>query len=414
MKAICYMISCIIMFTSSLAYIPGTGYIRFPYFLKYGIAFLWFVFSIFKYLLKGNFRIEFKYLKTFGAYVFPILLMVGSVAVSIIVNQNYSFSYFTRSASNIVCMFCIITGVFAALNEFGNKAIDYAFWGLVGSTILNIAYTTYLYGAKAVLIVLLNVLKVVTFSYEAGSMEANVGYSLEVADATFAYGFFFLFYFLFADHNKSRIRRLMLCLFGIYIGLKRIELLAILITIGVCKILIDKKKWSLESIQNILFVSMGLVSFLFLVLIKYNTDIFQFLDVHRVNLYSRLRDMYEISPLYVGKGFGYVNKWLEDVGATMYILENSHSEITRMYIELGCLGFGIWLLYYTHFLPQFINKSGNEKASKILLSFSIFIMITYLIDNTLNLFATQYCYLLIPIAVTQGTVKHKRIVLKWR
>lgn len=411
MAVILYVISCTIMFSASLAYIPGSGYVRFPFFLKYILALLWFAYSFSKRLRRGNFTVKVKYLKELTIYVFPAILMCVSVILSIIINHNFTYAYFSRSASNILCLLAVLLGVFAALTEFGVKAIDYSFYGLVGSTIFNVLYTIYLYGIGPVITVIMNVIKVVTFSYEAGSVYSNVGYSLEVSDATFAYGFFFLFYLLFTEHGKKRARRLLICIIGLYLGLKRVEIFAIIFAVIAFKLLIRNDKTNTRNLQRIFMVVTLIVSFLFLYLIKYHTRVFSFLDINRVHLYSRLQALFRFSPLYIGKGFGYVNMWLEDVGSSLYILEVSHSEILRMYIELGFIGLIIWIAYYTLILPNYFRKNGNDISAKMILCFSVYIMITYMIDNTLTLFATQYCFVLLPIAVEAEYVKHTRIVL---
>lgn len=400
------------MFTSSLAYAPKTGYVEFPYFLKYEISFMWFLLAIIYTLTSSRMRLKKNKIEELYIYTVPAIIMAASIIVSIMIN-HLSGDYLSRSISNLICMFAILFGVYAAVTFFGNKAIDYTFYGLLLSTILNIIYTSYLYGFGNVISALLNIFSIVRFGYEDGSLMSNIGYSLEVSDATFAYGFYFIYYFCFCKKGKFRFRRLFLTTLGIYVGLKRIEVFAILLAMAVYY-LFERRKVNIKKLQNVFFIIIMVISFVYIYVIKYHTEVFAFLDIHRVSLYSTIKSMFTISPLYIGKGYGYVNKWLSDVGATMWILSASHSEVVRMYIELGFCGFLLWIGYYTKLIPKYFLKKGNDRIGKIVLCMTVYIMTTYLIDNTLMLFATQFCFMLIPLAEGHGDVRHTHIVFNKR
>ena len=96
-----------------------------------------------------------------------------------------------------------------------------------------------------------------------------------------------------------------------------------------------------------------------------------------------------------------MNKWLEEVSKTYYIMSVSHSDLARMYIELGMIGFVVWICYYILLLPGYFYKHAQRRAGDIVLCFVIVLMITYLIDNTTTLFATQFSFIMIPIAYSR-------------
>lgn len=396
-----FVLSCGIMFSHTLAYTNTEGYISFPYFLKYGIATTWFFISFINTVYKGHGCIKKRYFKDIQVYSFPVILMVLSVLLSIVFNGNYTEEYMMRSASNILVFLLTILAVYGCVNLFREKTIKLCLYGLVLSTIINIVYTTYLYGFLSVLYVLLNVMRASFIPYENGSILGVTSYSLEVADATFAYGFFFLYYLLFEKKSKERSNGIFLSVIGMYIGLKRVEIISILIAIIVYKVLIEKKGISRKKVQRIFLIVLLLSSFLYLYLMKYHVSIFSFLDQSRINMYGRLRTLFELNPLYIGKGYGYVNKWLEVVSPIYYIMSVSHSDLARMYIELGMIGFICWIYYYNISLPNYFYRYRNTCIGDIVLCFVIVLMTTYLIDNTTTLFATQFCFMLIPVALAK-------------
>lgn len=412
MLPLLFVVSSSIMFSASLAYTPE-GYISFPYFLKYGIALFWFILSVVSKLIKRNGRVEKKQIRNIWIYSIPVLLMFISIVVGIMLRHTLSGDYINRSFSDLFTTFTIVLCVYGSVEFFGKRTIDYTFYGLLLSTVANIICTSYYYGFGNVIKALGNIFAIVGFRYADGSLISNVGYSLEVSDATFAYGFYFLYYLLFVPKSKQRKKRIILSIIGIYIGLKRVEIVAILIAICYYY-LMEKQKKTTKRLQYIFFGIFLLISFIYLFLMKYYTQVFAILDIHRVALYSRLREMYEFSPTYIGAGYGYVNKWLSVEGVKQWILTVSHSDIVRMYIELGFVGFVFWVYYYSNILPNYFAKNKAICSSKIIHCFAMYLLVTYLIDNTLMLFATQYTFMMIPIALNKGYVSHKSYKLRCR
>lgn len=381
----------------------------FPYFLKYILAGIWFIIAIIKLLLKRE--LNKSLLRDFNVYIKPAILILVITVFCILVNKNFDGDYATRIISNILCMILIICGVFAAYGLFGKDSIRYSFTGLCLATCINVITVIYLTNIKVFFTVLTDIFSFVFNEYSDGSIYADVGYGLEVHDATFAYGFFFLYFLLFSDDSKNDKRRgIIFSLVGLYLGFKRVEVFALLVVIFIYFIVIKKIRLNYK-IFNIIFTSCVLVaSVIYLYLMKYYVNIFAFLDSSRINLYTLLGNKYEISLLYFGEGYGYLNRNLVD---TKGLLPVSHSDLVRMYIELGAIGFFFWVSYFTYYLPGYFWKKYNAKISKLMLCFTIYIFITYLIDNTLTLFATQFCYMLIPIALSSKKNRNlRRIKIK--
>ena len=411
MKVLLFIISCSIMFTSNVAYSYPEGYVQLPYFLKYGIALLWFIFSFFKTIFRNNMKMYKSDIKEFKIFIFPVILMILSLVISIFTNSEMQGDFIYRSVSNILCYLSIILCAYASINEFGFECIRYSYIGIIVTVFINLAYTIYLYGFFNVIKAIFNVFSIVGFKYESGTLMSNIGYSLEISEATFALGFFLIYMLLFNEKKVFKKIDIVLCIFGLYIGLKRVQIIAILFSIVIYKVFINKRS-SIKKVRNYFFAAMLLFSFLYLYLIKYFTRIFIVFDVFRVRLYQTLKDMYSISPLFLGKGFGFVNMWLETIGKNEWLLSVSHSDITRLYIEFGFILFIVWLYYYCIKLPTYASKLAGKKVALIIMCFISYIIVTYFIDNTMTLFAVQYCFILIPMAERKGYVKHKRLIIR--
>jgi O-antigen ligase len=106
-----------------------------------------------------------------------------------------------------------------------------------------------------------------------------------------------------------------------------------------------------------------------------------------------------MSLLFLGHGYCYSTLILDRLKDLSII----HSDILKSFVDYGFIGFCLWISYYVYFLPKkFLNESKSSMSKKtaiIMITFSIYAMITYLTDNTNVYFCFQTAYLLIPFAV---------------
>lgn len=408
MLAFLFIISSSIMFTSNIGYSGTTGYVTFPYFLKYGIAISWFLYSTIKGTIKEKGLIRRSKLKELNIYLYPVMIMSASLFIALLTNQQMEGVFLSRSISNIFCYLCIVLCAFSCVNEFGIMSLIYSFYGLILTITINLLYTIYIYGIFDVIKAVFNIFSIVGFQYDSGTVLSNIGYSLEVAEATFALGFYFIYMLFFDEDKLFKKKHLALCVIGMYLGLKRVEIVGIVIAAIVYKLYIKRGK-SITKLRNITFFVIISFSFLFVFILKYYTRLISIFDVSRTRLYYALSDMYRISPFYLGKGFGFVNMWLEKIGTKDWLLSVSHSDITRIYIEFGFILFLIWLYYYCIKLPKYASRLGNSNATNIILCFVYYLLVTYLIDNTMLLFAVQFVFIVIPMGISKGYIKHRKL-----
>ena len=99
----------------------------------------------------------------------------------------------------------------------------------------------------------------------------------------------------------------------------------------------------------------------------------------RMSLWHSAVKHYEFSPLYVGKGIGWVKTWMSIEG--LFNLDTLHNDFLASYIELGFIGYLIWVLSFVAIF--FISKKYNDTSIKyICLVFFFYMFLNFLTDNT--------------------------------
>ena len=386
----------------AFSYMFGGEQVTFWY--KYLIAFGWtlayFVPQILKTgVIKGK---EATYLK---AYFLPLMVIVIWTLFIWVVNppNGLSFSNVTRLFSNIIYLALAITSAVAAVHFFGRKVIKLSVWAIAISILANAVYSVYLYGIRVFLSYLPQAVFSTEFAY--GSKLYLFGMAVEVQDATLATGFFII-YFIFMDKEdllKVRIKYIFLLILLSYIGFKRTEYYALII-IAIWVLIIKKFRISTKIaiyVTGAMFLVIGTV---YTIIVK--NDTFRVLittigtDVNgRQNIYRDLSNYYQLSLFYIGKGFTYVDKMMYDTTGFA-----SHNAIIRMYAELGAIPCIAWIFWYVVSVPKRILKKYGKEEAFILLISTMYLFLAYCIGNAMNFYCIQYCFILIPIAISNNKV----------
>lgn len=380
----------------AVAFSMEVNKVALPYFLKYGIAIAWIIIAIIKRhgLIKPY---ELGQIKLFST---PIVFAFFYTIVIWIVNtpEYLTIHYYSRLLSNLGCMLVIVICAILMCLLFGSEVIKLSFWALILTIGFNFVVVFQEYGAASMLIYLKNVFSLSQFAY--GTTISNISYGLEIHDATFAMGIFLVYFIFYEDASEEKkILHIIAALIGSYLGFKRNELIAIVVVTIVALVFIRKKSKDFLKTSQILGFGMFIVGMLYTALIK-NIDILpafvKILDIARINLYHFLSGEYTISPFYLGKGYSYINQRL---GIESTLLHTSHTDLVRVYIEMGIYGFGLWIWYYFVNIPRKLYREYSETAAKFFLIGTFYVFSTYFLDNTLTLFDNQFVYFLIPLAL---------------
>ncbi len=400
-----FIISAAIAF---LYYILGE---QVAYWYRHVIALIWII-GCFGPIILINKKIKGRDAFYIQTYVYPILLVALWTLIVWCINPNLEVnkSYFTRM---IGCIIYISTPILLAMvgaRLFGKKIIKYSVIAMAISVGINFICTIKMYGMGVFIQYLPYAMTSTDLPY--GSLLWNFASALEVQDVTMATGFY-LIYFIFIDDEepmKERILYIGLLFICEILGFKRTQLLALLLASSVV-IVAKKCPISLRYIIKIIGVIILIISCIYIVIVK--IDLFSYIvkelkvDVTGRNvIYDELKNYYELSPFFIGNGFTYVDKRMFDTTGFC-----THSIIIRLYAELGCIPFIIWMYWYLIGVPKKIYRTFGKKVGLVAMGCTLYIIITYFMENTLNLFCMQYSFVVITIAISKFTNERKHDIV---
>lgn len=397
MLKLTYIITMTIAFTSNFMGANTNYYMR----LIMGVLWviLWAIRS--KGVLKTNRFLRYLLFPWLCIFLFTLFLWMINKP------QFFDSSYVTRMCSNV--LYCVVAtlNAYIGIQFFGKDVLKLSFASLLISIGFNLISVWMTFGASNVLLYMTSVL---TANYQYGSVMEAVAKSMEVQGATMALGVYFVYY-LFFNCEVDTLHRLvpiLLSLVGLYLGFKRVVVLGIAVVICILWVLKYKK----NNIRNIImytFIVFIILSFGYIVIAKtgYISLMAEYFNVDlmgRNNIYRMAAELFEISPFYLGVGFGYAAKYLYDT--TGFAV---HSDIMRMYMELGFLPFIAWLWYYIYFIPQKVVTEFGTKFGKVCITITVFVFSTFLVENTLGLYPLHYAltlFTLLQLAVYENNAEY--------
>lgn len=384
-----YILLMVILFSDTFFGIP------IPFWLKYLIGFGISIICLLPKVLKTK-KIEKIGYACLKNYVMPIILIaVFSLFIwGIHPPSNFSSSNITRMLSSCFNLILSITVAISTSKLFGKKAIKYSVIAIAISILINCLYAISLYGFSLFITYLPQAIFSTDFAFESSLY--NLGLILEVQDATLACGFYIIYFLLLdeSDSKKERIKYIIVLLICSYIGFKRTEFIAIAF---VSIILIIMKKFKANNtiiIVGSLF-TIFCIGYVFIVKLDMFSEIIKLLDVNvtgRDNIYKWLNEYFELSLFYIGKGFTYVDKTMFDLTGFA-----AHNTIVRMYAEIGCIPFIIWLVWYLIHIPLKVFKTNGKNSSLITFACILYLFITYCIGNSMNFFCIQFSFMLVQV-----------------
>lgn len=118
-------------------------------------------------------------------------------------------------------------------------------------------------------------------------------------------------------------------------------------------------------------------------------------------IYTYFRQFVSFSFDFMGKGMGFVSRQFDyTTRADLYnmvSIKALHNDFFKMYIELGFIGFIVWVFWWLIKMPQIIQKRYGIKKAFICLLFVLYAFVLYTTDN-----AESYTYfqMLLSIFIT--------------
>lgn len=338
-----------------------------------------------------------------------VLFWVCSIIGWTIHMKDTQINMVTRAFSNTIQFTLILASVVYTCKMFKEKLLSYTFTAMIINYLIVIATTIGRYGVSDfVRTGLLPFGKAAS----AWSINGNASTSLEVHDLTFAAGFFLL-YFLVVDQTdkKKNLKNIMWCCVLIYLGYKRIELGALFLVYFVAIFLKNKSKKGVR-FWSLIFSLIGLfLSLVFIWGIKTNylevlAELYNINFMGRLKSYRYMREYFDMTPLYLGRGIGAAARINQSIRASVNIVQG-HSEILYTYIDVGFSGFILWILYCGYGATRRITRTFGSETGMLWLVFTAYAYITYFTDNTTIYFAFQSSYMIIifHMMYTKSSIK---------
>lgn len=339
--------------------------------------------------------------------IFAFTLILWTFWPPELVNEQY----FSRMIGNGMLIIVAILNAFVGTMLFGSKVINLSFYSLVITIVANMIVVLPQYSLATFLTYLI---QVVPGNYIWQSPLWSLADKLETQGPTMTMGIYAI-YFIWFDHIDGSIKRHLLIgisLVCLYIGFKRTAVVGVILVL-IFMWLIDNHNVNFRSAVNMI----GTVMIVFFGVYIYLLDsgnlerlasFFKIDMMGRATIYSYLVQLFSFNPLYIGKGFTYVAKTMYDS-----IGFESHSEIVRMYSEIGFVPFFVWLYYYLIFFPKSISSKYGNQAGRMFLVTVIYVFGTFLTENTLMTYSMQYSLALFSLAyIYKPLVKQSVTIVK--
>ena len=281
-------------------------------------------------------------------------------------------------------LYIILSVLFASVvfYLFGKKGMD---------LFLKCSFISYFLGSILAILIKFGVKNTLVYLLTSIPPVPGMRFIMEVHDLTFAIGVVFLYYLFFAEKNEGRISKLILSALLIFWGLKRIEIGALVVCCICFKVLIKKR--DLRRATWVIGISIFAVCYCYIMAIHTGV-LAQLAERFHINFMSRLETYSYVSEHYSkfslgfpGIGVGYIDEIIEqlsnaDVRIGFVPIISLHSDVLRMYIGLGFIGFGVWIYYQTIGRTRIMERLFSRKTTSIYLLLTLYSFILYLTDNT--------------------------------
>lgn len=386
------------MFILSVIVMCGFKFISIPYFLKYGIGILWIVYSYSVRNLDDN-GIGKKIILLFEL---PYLVMFILSPIQILLNPVNGITFISslsRMLSQMLQASITVGFAYASFRIFGNKAPGMIFKGLVVNNFIGIVSAILRFGILQFVKFITNPLDEIWNTWTPGGRISN---ALELHEVTFTLGLFLIFFVFYRESTvysakKRKYMHLVICIILLFLGFKRIQIMAIAVMFMVSFCVgRSKKNRSFRFFNNWIWIGITVLMYVYLSIIS--TNIISMIAMkYGINFMSRLEwfasltGYLKFSPLFLGRGWGTVSLIVDQMR------QGAHNDILRNYIEFGFIGFFVWISYYLFEIPRKLLKI-KQSTAKIYLFLIVYTMITYMTDNTFTYMIFQTSLMVIVLS----------------
>lgn len=372
--------------------------------IRYIIGIVWCLYFLLNIFWKGKVRIDphiFKHLKLIGYMyiaIFAYTLLLWLFRTDIAINN------LTRLCSTIIYTFIYIGFACAGYWLFKRQVIDIILWAAVFS---------YAVGSVGYLIISSGLSEVIQYikALVLGATDGTgYSYAMEVHGLTFMSGILFLYYCFFEEKgSEHHSLKIILSALLVFLGLKRIEILAIVIAVLAYYVALRGGRH--VRFRAGLFTVVSIVASSLFIYVIESGALVSFTTLYGIDTSGRLSywnyasRYFEYSIDYIGSGFTYFSRLFQQLYLSGLRIDGAgvpssiHSDLLVMYIEIGFIPFYIWIVYNFYIRTNYLDKRSSPKVAECYLLLTIFMFILYLTDNTLTYYSVQMMYFLAPLVL---------------
>lgn len=316
----------------------------------------------------------------------PVLVML-TASLLIWCVERTDVDLITRGLSYYFIFMNQASAAFAAvvfLYMFGERGVWYNLIAILISNLMMIVTVMLEYGVGTYFSELWTLIR--TFASETGSVIIHA----EIHELAFCTGAY-LAYMLFHIRKKPSFWLLLgLTGFCFISAFKRIAMVAIAgaLALGYLLKLLQRRGKGALARKLVTAIMVGAVVLLVAYIGAVKLGVFSWMEEAgidtsgRAGIYEAIDDYYEFSPVFLGRGMGFLTYQLNEnvslgVGAI-------HNDFLQYFIDLGFVGYVLWLLSITLLRVKYFGRGGkteNELVAFVVLSYMLLVSTT---DNTLN------------------------------
>lgn len=313
-------------------------------------------------------------------YMIPVI-----VQLAIWTYQFAAVQTMTRGLFYIVYQILQVVTAFAVLMLFGKNGI----WAWLGT----IAFANFitLLETIAKFGVARTVQEWIKLMTTFGEVTGDSMRAMEIHNTVFAYGPFIIVQILWFKKIPKSALMLFISQFFFLLGLKRIAVAGVILAI-LLQLFIERFK---EKTQARLITATNIIviisTFVYIYLISQGLfDLLEKLGLDtkgRDLLYQFVNRQYEFQPFFFGRGLGFSSLQWEQTGRWSQQIKQDafHNDFLKMFVEIGCLPYLIWIYTHIKYRAQKFFKYGS-KVGLTFFATMIYMIINYLTDNTFYYF----------------------------
>lgn len=314
---------------------------------------------------------------------------------------------FRRGFSSMIYYIIVILFIYRLYKNLGNNTVDFFFNAMCISYGIDIVGVIFSIGFEGIY---QNLMALFVNGLSSGGISLADQY-LEDHALVLSFPLYFLYYFFKKHKSQSDKYKIVFAILFTLLGGKRIIVAASLVTFF---LIYYNKMLSKKYIIYILALFVIGICYFYVYVIKSGLLIL-WTDSHEVNLMLRDRivnfvdRLYSFDISYMGLGTGFLSKYFEYAYSFGDIaVLGVHNDILKRYIELGFIGFGIYLIYYFVYSPIKLLKV-DPCLGVYFVIFQCYAFITYTTDNTSEYICFQMSLFLIPLSL--ANIQNKNIYL---